>query len=160
MRDCRVPAGTRDSSDRPSGQSLLTPLCQQTCYPGGMESLLVAVLAGGLVGALVAWPVSRAHVRNSLITERERMRAMLAQARVDLEEAADQLERWSKRGARERQRVIMAERRAAGSAETPEEREQAQSFASLKDYQRHLNRGGKRDREYEATMGWQVDRIN
>lgn len=114
-----------------------------------LSALLGGALAGAGVGALVAWAGVRWHVSNSFATEREQVRAVLARARIDLEEAGQELEKWSARGARERARVEQAERR--GKAPNGEIAA-SPSFSGAGDYKRHLQRGGARDREYEKTL--------
>jgi hypothetical protein len=118
--------------------------------------LAVLLVIAAAISAAVAWPVAVYQVRNSFASAHERMRALLAQSRIDLEEASDQLQRWSDRGGRERARIEQAERRA--DRKNPAAAEPAEpTFADLKDYQRHLNRGGKRDRQYEGAMGFTVN---
>lgn len=111
----------------------------------------VAVLLGAAAGAASGWACTRWTVSNSFATEREQVRAVLARARIDLEEAGSELEKWSQRGARERARVEQSERRAKG---TPNGAAAAPSFPDVRSYHRHLTRGGARSPEFESTLGW------
>jgi len=113
-------------------------------------ALLQAVMGGCLGGALAAWAYHAVSLRNSFATEREQMRAILARARIDLEEAASEVEKWSGRGARERARVEQSERRAKPNGGNPP----SLAFADARSYHKHLNKGGARDRDFEASLGW------
>jgi len=110
--------------------------------------VLSAAIAGGVAGALSAVLYLALSLRNSLASERESMRALLERARLDLANANDQLEHWTERGVRERQRVEQRERRTKPADAPPP------AFVDARSYQRHLERGGARDLAFETQLGW------
>lgn len=114
-----------------------------------LDVVLWALAAGTLAGGAAAWLGIKLALQNSFATEREQVRGLLARARIDLEEAASELEKWSQRGARERARVEQSERRGKAngvpSADSPH-------FPDVRSYQRHLVKGGARDLDVEAAF--------
>jgi len=115
-------------------------------------SFLEPFLGGAVGGGLAAAGYHALSARHIFATEREQVRALLARARIDLEEAASELEKWSARGARERARVEQAERRTSNGG-TPT-LEAPTRFASTRAYSKHLERGGARDLDFERAAGW------
>lgn len=106
----------------------------------GAFSLLALVLAGFAVARIESFPRP--------IGEQE-LQALLAKARADLTGVAEQVEELIEQARHQR-------RAAAGAKGGSSKREpEGPRFKSQDAYRRHLERGGARDREYEATLGWQ-----
>jgi hypothetical protein len=109
----------------------------------------VATLLLALAGAgLIAWWRAREEVRNSFAQHDREARDILERARLSLATAQEAIAESAERAARERARVEQAERRA----KVREEQHEQPRAWSARDYKRHLERGGRRDRSFEQTL--------
>lgn len=145
-----IPAGTHHTP-----RSGLTPRLPEGDIPAGITLLItllldVAVLLLALSGAaLVAWWRAREEVRNSFAQAHNAMADMLERARISLSTAQEAIDESAARASRERARVEQAERRAAAREAPPAP---APRQFDARSYKRHLERGGRRDPNFEQTL--------
>jgi len=111
---------------------------------------VVTLMSAIVASALIAWWRAREEVRNSFARERDEVASILERAHVSLTTAREAIDESADRSARARARVEQAERRqlARDAAEAPA----ASPRFTAATYKRHLERHGKRDRSFEATL--------
>lgn len=110
-----------------------------------VATLLLALAGSGVV----AWWRGREEVRNCFAQQRSEVADLLNRAELAMATARESIEESADRAARERARIEQTERRrvAREPAAPP-----PPLFATPAAYKRHLERGGKRDRSFEATL--------
>lgn len=97
--------------------------------------------AGGVGAAFV---IARWEVRNTFAQHDATVRDMLERSRINMAAAEDAINVGAERVARERARIEQVERRRAPAA-APD-----RPYSDPASYKRFLQRGGRRDRDFEA----------